>query len=159
MNQLLRSCIAFLVAPLVPATVFTFYLFGSDQTAQSFMLVLVFSYAITAMVAVPLYLVMYFNQWIKWWHFVMFGMVPAFSLDTVGFLFSLGGEGGMVTLRQGGVDLIIEGKRTLTGYLYEAMRLAVYATAGAGAGLVFWAITHRATSSTKSSCRPPSTAA
>jgi len=90
---------------------------------------------------------------------MLFGMVPAFSLDAAGFLLSLGGEGGMVSLRQGGVDLIIEGKRTLAGYLYEAGRIAIYAAVGAGAGLVFWAIAHRTTSLTKSSSRPPSAAA
>ncbi|MFC3156031.1 hypothetical protein [Gilvimarinus japonicus] len=159
MNQLLKSVIAFLIAPLVPVTVFSFYLFGPEKAAQAFMLVLVFSYAITVFVAVPLYLVMYINNWLKWWHFVLFGIVPAFSLDAAGFLLSLGGEGGMVTLRQGGVDLIIEGKRTLAGYLFEAKRIAMYAAVGAGSGLVFWAIAHRPKSLTKSSSRPPSAAA
>lgn len=70
-------------------------------------------------------------------------MLPALSLDLFGLLSSLGSEGGFITVRQHGIDLIIEGERTLAGYIYLAWRLIFYSLTGVGAGVLFWFIAHR----------------
>lgn len=73
----------------------------------------------------------------------------ALSIDLLEWLSSVGNEGGFITLRQHCLDLIVEGKRTLAGYIYLAVRLMFYSLTGVGAGVLFWFIAHRDQTPTK----------
>ncbi|WP_215399510.1 hypothetical protein [Rheinheimera oceanensis] len=119
------------------------FVLGIDKFLQAIPVVAFFAYFITILVALPIYGVMLWKHWLKWWHFALLGVVPVLSLDLLGWLFSLGSEGGFITLRQHGIDLIVEGKRTLAGYVYLVIRLVFYSLTGIGAGLLFWFIAHR----------------
>ncbi len=143
MNQIFRSISAFIVSPIVPIVSLSVFVLGADKFLHALPLVAFFAYLITAFVAVPIYGVMLWKQWLKWWHFAILGVLPALSLDLFGLLSSLGSEGGFITVRQHGIDLIIEGERTLAGYIYLASRLIFYSLTGVGAGVLFWFIAHR----------------
>ena len=149
MNQAPKTLMAFIVAPLVPVVVFSTILFGPDQFVRNVPLVAFVTYIITLVVALPIYVLMYAKSWLKWWHFALLGSIPALSLDILGFVMSLGIEGGLVTLRQGGLDLVVDGERTFIGYVFETARLGLYALTGTGAGLLFWVIAHRSSGSNK----------
>ncbi len=149
MYQITKSFLAFMVAPLVPVLFFSGFVLGPDKFIQIMPLVAVVTYGITLIVALPIYLFMLSRQWLKWWHFALFGVIPALPFDIVLYLMSFGQEGGMITLRQWGIDLIVEGKRTIAGYIFEIVRLAVYALIGVVAGIVFWFVAHRGFGSNK----------
>ena len=158
MKQIHKSFLAFILAPLVPVLFFSAFVLGLDKFIQIMPLVAVVTYGVTLIVALPIYLFLLSRQWLKWCHFALFGVIPALSLDIVLYLMSLGHEGGMITLRQWGIDLIVGGERTFAGYIFVAVRLTVYALVGAIAGVVFWAIAHRDFGSNKALNLQPSAA-
>ena len=142
MNQIQRSVLAFLVAPLIRVLMLSFYVMGVENFVRALPLVGAFAYLITLFVAVPIYILMLFKRWLKWWHFALLGIIPSLSIDIWAFFMSMGLGDGLVSLRQGDVDIIVEGKRTFAGYIYLVKRMGFYSLTGVGAGLLFWYLAH-----------------
>ena len=149
MNQIQRSFLAFLVAPLVPLLMLSTYVLGAEIFIQGVLLVGAYAYLITLLVAVPIYMLMLFKRWLKWWQFALLGVIPALSLDIWVFLNSWGSKSVLVSLSLGGVDIIVDGKRTLEGYIFLAKNLGFYSLTGVGAGLLFWYLAHGKNALTK----------
>jgi uncharacterized PurR-regulated membrane protein YhhQ (DUF165 family) len=136
---MLRLVLGFVVAPLVPILALSALIMGPENFGRLLPPVAVVSYVITVLLAVPLYLAMRALHWTKLWHFLVAGALMGVSFDALLYGFAAFSNGpGMTTLRQDGVDLIVEGKYTFDGYISVAKRLCVYALTGVGAGFVFW---------------------
>jgi len=143
MNQALKSAIAFMICPMIPILGLSIGLGGLENIVEALPFVAFFAYIITIFVALPLYGVMLFKKWLTWWHFALFGILPALSLNIYSVLMDVISSGNMVTLTQGQVHIIVDGKRTIAGYIYLFKQVAFHALMGTGAGLAFWAIAHR----------------
>ena len=143
MNQVLKSTIAFLLCPLIPIFGISMSLGGIEDMLEILPFVAFFAYIITLIIALPLYGVMLHKKWLTWWHFAMFGVLPALSINIYSVLMEAVSSGNMVSLTQGQVHIIVDGKRTLAGYIYLFKQIAFYALLGIGAGLAFWALAHR----------------
>jgi len=153
MNRVLKSAIAFVLCPLIPIFGISIHLGGFAEIKTVLPFVAFFAYMITIFIALPLYGVMLYKKWLTWWHFALFGVLPALSLNVYSVLMDLISSGNMVTLTQGQVHIIVDGKRTIAGYIYLFKQIAFYALMGVGSGLAFWALAHRQKSLTKSSTR------
>jgi hypothetical protein len=143
MNQVSRSAIAFMICPLIPILGLSIELGGFENIIVALPFVAFFAYIITIFVALPIYGVMLYKKWLTWWYFALFGVLPALSINIYSVLMDMVSSGNMVTLTQGQVYIIVDGKRTIAGYIYLFKQLAFYALMGAGAGVAFWAIAHR----------------
>ena len=137
MKQVVRSIAAFLFAPLAATA-----LIGVYTGVVVLPFVLVFAYVITVSLALPAYLVMYYFNWTKCWQFCLAGVIlallPEVALEVHAF-FSSRGVG---YLMQGGVELAVDGERTMVGHLRQLARLLVYVSGRAVTGFLFCAIAH-----------------
>ncbi|MBU2983977.1 hypothetical protein KO528_01320, partial [Saccharophagus degradans] len=143
MNQVLKSAIAFLLSPLIPILGISISLGGFADILVALPFVAFFAYMITILIALPLYGVMLYKKWLTWWHFALFGVLPALSINVWSALTDFLSSGNMVSLTQGQVHIIVDGKRTIAGYIYLFKQIVFYSLMGVGAGLAFWALAHR----------------
>ena len=140
----MRVVAGFILSPLAPVLMLSAALFGPERFLRALPLVAIVTYILTVVMAVPVYCLLKSQDWLKLRHLLLAGAGVGLSLDILLYLFAfLTGAGGMHTLRQYGVDLIIEGSFTLAGLFWEAARLAYYAASGVLAGLLFWLIAIR----------------
>lgn len=137
MKQVVRSIAAFLFAPLAATAVI-----GVHAGLVFLPFVLVFAYAITFSLALPAYLLMYYLNWTNCWQFCLAGVILALLPEIALEVYALLSSGGVGYVMQGGVELVVDGERTVAGHLRQLARLVVYSAGGAVTGFLFWAIAH-----------------